>query len=164
MTDQKLPFSPQEKRRREEMYQLAQWGRCTIMLEETAATLLSRCLPWWCTGNTKKLRGSATDPTLTGLFFFYILSSSAGDILWLSSDSEQRTTEDLLIASLSLKYGCMAVCSNRCSVICLNASWCLTHSAFHYLVHHPSQAWTKTRLCTPTSCCWAVHETWVNSR
>lgn len=96
------------------MYQLAQWCGCAIMLEETAATPLSRCLPWRCTGNTEKPRGSAADPTLAGSLFFYILSSSAGDFLWPSSDSEQRTTEDLPISSLSLKCSCMAVCGIRC--------------------------------------------------
>lgn len=107
-------FTPGKKRRKE-MYQLAQWCRCTIMLEETADTLLSRCLTWWCTGNTKKPRGSAaslrTADSLACSFstsFLQVLEP----FYWPSSGSEQRT-EDLSITSLSLKYNCMAVSSNR---------------------------------------------------
>lgn len=54
---------------------------------------------------------------LTGLLFYYILSSSAGDFPWPSSDSKQRRTEDLSITSLPLKYSGTAVYSPSGSVI-----------------------------------------------
>lgn len=139
MTDQKLPFSPhppgkKTKRNVPARTMMQTHNHAGGDGRHAAAFQMSDMMVHRQHKEAKRF--CCTPCTLAGLLFSYILSSSAGNFLWPSRDSEQRRAEDLSITSLSLKYNCIVVSSDRGSVICLNASWCPTHSALHYLVYH----------------------------
>lgn len=134
------------------MYQLAQWCRCTIMLEETADTLLSRCVTWWCTGNTKKPRGSAADSagSLACSFttsFLQVLGTFHGHPV------TQNREELKICPSLLCLWNTMAWLYTAPAAVWLSDCFLgLTHSALLYLVYHsvhPGPKWDSVHPLTP---------------